>query len=118
MSKSYENLNIWKESLSLVTDIYRVSKSFPRDELFGMTSQLRRAAVSVSSNIAEGSGRGSKKDYSRFIDMSIGSLNETENLLHIAIELRYLSQKEFEELKNKVSTLGVRIGAFKKYLNK
>ena len=118
MAQSYENLNIWKDSVDFAKEIYKVTVNFPKTEVFGITSQVRRAVVSVSTNIAEGSGRNSKKDFSRFIDISIGSLNETESLLHISNGLGYLKVEDFKRLNDVIKRLGVSIGAFKKYLNK
>ncbi len=74
--KTYRELIVWEKSMSLVNQIYKVSKQFPNDENFGLTSQLRRSAVSVPSNIAEGYGRNSLNDYIRFLNISVGSLYE------------------------------------------
>ncbi|MBU4338308.1 four helix bundle protein [Patescibacteria group bacterium] len=118
MAKSYENLKIWQESLEIAILIYSVTKKFPKDEIFGIVSQIRRAVISISSNIAEGSGRTTRKEFSRFIDIAIGSLNETENLLIISLKLSYLFQKDFDVLIIKIKHLGILLGGFKKYLNK
>ncbi len=118
MSQSYKNLKIWVISVELATGVYRLTKFFPKEELFGTVSQLRRAVISISSNIAEGSSRPSKKDYSRFIDIAIGSLHETESLLEISSRLGYLSKGDYAKIKKEIETLGVLIGGFKKYLNK
>lgn len=118
MSESYKNLKIWKDAVTLASDIYSVTKKFPKEEIFGITSQIRRAVVSVSSNIAEGSSRPSKKDYLRFIDISIGSLHEVESLLEIANNLKYLSQNEYVRITEQTKGLGVLIGGFRKYLQK
>jgi four helix bundle protein len=117
MAQSYENLKIWKESVDLAESVYSLTKKFPKDEIFGMTSQLRRAAVSVSANIAEGSGRHSRKDFCRFIDIAIGSLNETESLLHVAHKLKYIIDLNFNEIISSIKKLGVGLGGFRKYLN-
>lgn len=118
MAKSYENLKIWQESIEIAIQIYFITKKFPKDEIFGIISQIRRAAVSISSNIAEGSGRNTKKEFSRFIDISIGSLNEVENLLIISLKLNYIFKKDFDVLVEKIKRLGILLGGFKKYLNK
>ncbi len=118
MAKNYENLDIWKKSINLATIIYKTTKSFPKDELYGLISQIRRAAVSVSSNIAEGAGRGSKKEFLRFIMISLGSLNELESQIVIAKNLNYIKEEEFQNLSSKVEELGNLLGGFRNYLNK
>lgn len=118
MAESYKNLKIWNDSINLTVDIYSLTKKFPKDEIFGTVSQLRRAVVSISSNIAEGSSRSSKKDYTRFIDISIGSLHEVENLLEIAYRLEYIPKNDYVKLMSDVNKLGVLIGGFRKYLMK
>ena len=90
MGESYRDLIAWRKAMDLVTDIYRVTQSFPRDELYGLTSQLRRAAVSVPSNIAEGQARFSRKEFHQFLSHARGSLVETETQLMIAQNLDYL----------------------------
>jgi four helix bundle protein len=79
MAKMYENLDVWKEPTNLAVQIYQVTKNFPKEEIRGITSQMRRASISISSNIAEGSGRKSKKDFKQFVHMASGSLNEVES---------------------------------------
>lgn len=118
MSQSYKNLKIWGDAMSLAVEIYSLSKKFPEDEIFGITSQLRRAVVSISSNIAEGSSRSSKKDYTRFIDISIGSLHETENLLELSYKLEYLTKNDYDKIVERTSSLGTLLGGFRKYLMK
>ena len=88
--KSHRDLDAWKKSIGLVSEIYLLTKKFPPDELYGLTSQMRRAAVSVPSNIAEGAARGSSKEFSRFLSISLGSLAEMETQLLIAENLNYL----------------------------
>ena len=118
MAHSYENLKVWQDSIELASLVYALSKTFPKEEQFGLVSQIRRAAVSVSSNIAEGSSRKSKKDYTRFLDIAIGSLNEVESLLHIAIRLQFVSQAQSQPLIDIILSLGNSLGAFRKYLQK
>lgn len=114
---SFERLNVYQDAVKLVLDIYKVTKTFPRDELFGLVSQLRRAAVSVSLNIAEGSGRG-KKEFMHFLDMARGSCYELVPLLKIASELGYLKQQDFNNLYETADTLAKRISALKKSVNR
>src|SRR6266478_6146229 len=89
MAGSYKELRAWKQSMELALEIYRYTESFPREERYGLTSQLRRSAVSVSSNIAEGKGRSSDKELVLFLHHARGSLLEVETHLLIARELRY-----------------------------
>lgn len=99
--KSFTDLNAWKEGHQLVLDIYRITKDFPEDEKFGLTNQLRRAVVSITSNIAEGFSRNSYKEKSQFYAMSLGSLTEVQNQLLVAKDVEYLTKKEFEKLAEK-----------------
>ena len=88
--KSHKDLDVWKKAISLVTAIYVASQEFPSFEIYGLTSQIRRAAVSVPSNIAEGAARGSKKEFVRFLHIALGSLSELETQLLIAANLAYI----------------------------
>ena len=87
----FTELEVWRRSHSLVLEIYRLTQSFPSEEKFGLTSQIRRAAVSVATNIAEGSKRVARPDYARFLNISEGSLAETQYLLMVSRDLGYLS---------------------------
>ena len=98
MVRNFKTLNIWKRSRALVSTIYELTTSFPDDKKFGLTSQIRRASVSVPSNIAEGCGRGTEKDLSRFLDISIGSLCEVETQLYIASDLNFLEKEQIAPL--------------------
>jgi len=104
--ESYRDLQVWQKSLAVSIDLYRVTKSFPPDERIGLTSQLRRAGVSVPSNIAEGYGRGSAKEYLRFLKIARGSIFEIETQLLIAVKLEYCSSAQFEELSDKLKECG------------
>jgi len=89
--KSYKDLLIWQKGIKIVSLVYQLAKSFPQEELYALTSQLKRAAVSVPSNIAEGYGRNTDKSFSHFLDISRGSLFEIETQLHIANELGFVT---------------------------
>lgn len=93
--KTYSDLLVWQKSLSLVTEVYQISKRFPTDEQFSLTSQIRRCAISIPSNIAEGYGRNSKQDFIRFLRIAMGSLFELQTQLRIANNLNYLKKDDF-----------------------
>lgn len=90
--KSFTDLNTWKEAHKLVLLIYKITKQFPHEEQFGLTNQIRRAVVSITSNIAEGFSRSSYKEKSQFYSISLGSLTEVQNQLLIARDLKYITQ--------------------------
>lgn len=93
-SRSYQDLRVWKAAVGLVKEIYQVTQKFPPSELYGLTSQIRRAAVSIPSNIAEGQGRNSAREFRQFLSVALGSMAELETQLIIAREIRYLTEKE------------------------
>lgn len=97
-AKSFKDLLVWQQAYKLSIAVYRVTPRFPKGELFGLTNQLRRASVSISSNIAEGFGRKGLKEKNQFYAMAHGSLAEVENQLLIAKGVNYLSPKEFNQL--------------------
>lgn len=99
--KSFIDLNAWREAHNLVLSIYKITKSFPDDEKFGLIQQLRRCAVSISSNIAEGFSRRTKKEKTQFFYTSLGSITELQNQLLIARDIGYLSKDLFRELANR-----------------
>ena len=96
--KSYRDLIVWQKSMKLVTQIYLITKRFPKEELYGLTPQIRRSCVSIPSNIAEGYGRNSTNDYVRFLQIASGSLYELQTQLEICLNLDYLSKQRFEEI--------------------
>jgi four helix bundle protein len=98
MSGSYRELMVWQQSMQLVKQIYETTRAFPRDEIYGLTSQIRRAAVSVPSNIAEGQGRESRPEFYQFLSKARGSLMEVETQILIAFELGYLGSAKSDEL--------------------
>ena len=98
-SGRFENLLVWQKSMDLVVEIYRVTESFPRTEVYGLISQMRWSAVSIPSNIAEGSKRGSRKDYQHFLLISYGSGAELETQLEIARRIGFIGQIEFAEIR-------------------
>lgn len=98
--KSYENLIVWQKSMELVMLVYGLTKEFPNDEIYGLVSQIKRAAVSIPSNIAEGSRRGSKKDFRHFVLNSFASGAELETQLKIADKLNFIKKENYEKASN------------------
>ena len=98
MARSYRELLVWREAKGLAVRIYKETEGFPRSEAYGLTSQIRRAAVSISSNIAEGQGRLTPGEFRHFLGQARGSLLELDTQLAIAFDLHYLSQDGFESL--------------------
>jgi four helix bundle protein len=106
MSGDYRNLIAWQKAKRLALDVYRCTRSFPKDETYGLSSQMRRAAVSVPSNIAEGKGRHSHKDLVHFLYHARGSLLELETQISIARDLEYIDQPAFEILESETEEVG------------
>jgi four helix bundle protein len=100
--RPHKKLEVWKESMNLVTLIYDVTKLFPKEEAFGLKSQLRRAAVSVPSNISEGLTRLTKPDKTHFLNIANGSLNEIDTQLEIVLRLKLIDSSRFEDVENKL----------------
>ena len=113
---NFKELKIWNLSRHFVKDVYLLTKQFPEDERFGLTQQVRRAAVSIPSNIAEGSGRGSDKEFSHFLDIANGSAFEVETQLILSLDLEYISQAEFDPLNEKLQIIEKMIFNFNKSL--
>ncbi|HZR27449.1 MAG TPA: four helix bundle protein [Terriglobales bacterium] len=106
MGRSYRDLVVWQKSMQLVTDIYKATRTFPREEIYGLTSQIRRAAVSVPSNIAEGQGRRTASDFHNFLGHARGSLMEVETQILIAQNLEYCSEKTAARLLDQAADIG------------
>lgn len=104
--QDYHGLLVWKKSFDFVKDVYRVSGDFPKSEVWGMTSQLRRAVVSVCANIAEGRGKPTDKDFIRFLYISKGSLNECQMYVELAVALDFITEDVGNELQKKKGELG------------
>ena len=111
---SFEKLEVWKESMKLVKMIYDVTKSFPISEKYGLTSQLRRATVSISSNLAEGTSRISNKDKAHFTTLSFSSAMEVLNQILIAKELEFLSEEKYLEIRKKISKITNMLNSLRK----
>jgi four helix bundle protein len=103
--KNYKDLNIWKRSIGIVEDIYKITKNFPNEEIYGLTSQLRRSAVSIPSNIAEGFARFSNKEYKQFLFISLGSCAELSTQIIITLRLGYFENKRANKLLNEIDEI-------------
>lgn len=104
--RPHEKLEVWKKSIDFVVSLYKATDTFPKDEKFGLTSQLRRAAVSIATNIAEGAGRKSDKEFTYFLSNSQGSASEVETELLISHRLRYLTDETYQALSARVDEIG------------
>lgn len=109
--RSYRDLLVWQKAMQLVTDVYVLTKSFPKEELYGLTQQIRRCAVSVPSNIAEGGSKRSTRDYVRFLNIAYGSLSELETQLLIALNLGYSEAEKIQTLLEYASEIGKMLNA-------
>ena len=112
---SFEKLDVWKNAKDLVIDIYKLTKLFPNDEIYGLTSQIRRSTVSISTNIAEGTSRNSNKDKNHFLTISYSSAMETLNHLIISKDLEYLSNEDYLSCRQKLEKISNQINALKKH---
>ena len=106
---NFRKLDTWLDGVELADTIYTLTASFPKTEIYGLSSQMQRAAVSVPSNIAEGSGKGSDRDFARFVSISLGSLFELETQIEIAYRRGYISTEAYYALRPKVESLQKRI---------
>lgn len=116
--RDFRDLDIWKKSIDLVELIYIVTKKFPDDEKYGLTSQIRRAAISIPSNISEGCGRNTNKDFIRFLYNSFGSIKEIECQIIIAEKLKYLDRDSFDTIIKELDDIGKMVRGFINYLSK
>ena len=116
--RTHRDLDVWKKSIDLVTLIYKYTADYPKDEIYGLTSQIRRCAVSIPSNIAEGSARTTKKDYSHFLAMSLGSVAELETQLIISRNLNYLPDAVLDELMYELTSIRRMTLGLRKSINK
>jgi four helix bundle protein len=115
--RAYADLDVWKQSMCLVEDVYKLTKSLPPDERFGLISQIQRAVVSIPANIAEGHGRRSTGAYLNHLSISYGSLMELETHIHIAHRLNYIEQKLLDALLNKTSEIGRMLNGLRRALH-
>lgn len=113
--QSVSNLEVWKEAVALAKETYELTFRWPKEELYGLTSQVRRASVSVPANIAEGVGRRTAPETARFAQIGVGSVYELDTLLHIAAELGYTSNEVIARLRQRYQALARRLSRFIQY---
>lgn len=118
MAFRFEKLEVWKEANQYANRIYQITKLFPRDELFALTDQLKRAASSIPANIAEGSGSSSKKDFCHYLDIAIKSIYETVSHLYLAQDQKYISEDQRNILYKEAELLAKKIQMLKRWLKK
>jgi len=99
---NYKELKVWQKAVDLATKVYEITKNFPKEEVYGLTSQIRRSAVSIASNIAEGAGRNSRKDFNNFLGISNGSLCELNTQILIANRIRLINEVELKEIQQDI----------------
>jgi four helix bundle protein len=112
----FEKLEVWQEARKINQVIYRLTRGFPRQEMFAMTSQIRRASISVSSNIAEGSGRNSDKDFAHFLEQSYASLMETASVFFLGLDEGYVTEADLDPLFDEMERLAKRIASLNRSL--
>jgi len=114
--RTHKDLEVWKNSVLFVTDVYKITKSFPSSEIYGLTNQIRRASVSIPSNIAEGSARNSDKEYIQFLYISLGSLSEVETQFIISFNLGFINDMVLTEVTEKLLMIKAQLMGLIKYL--
>ncbi len=103
--RDFKKYEVWQLSHQFCLEVYSLTKAFPKEELYGLTSQIRRAALSIPTNISEGCGRSGEKEFANFLNIALGSAHETENLLIIAKDLFYLNEEDFKRLDEKINLI-------------
>jgi len=111
MAQNFQNMRVWQDAVSLHKDIISKLTSLPKEELYAMNSQLRRASLSISNNIAEGCGRDSNKELRNFLNIAMGSCKEVESMIIVARELRYITEETFTILIQKIIVIGKKLNS-------
>ena len=114
--RDFKKYEIWELSHRFTLEVYQLTSQFPKEELYNLTSQIRRTSASIPTNISEGCGRNSDKEFNHFLNISLGSANETEYLLLLSKDLKYISEESFSELELKVNTIKSKIFKLKQKL--
>jgi four helix bundle protein len=116
--RDFRDLKVWQKSIDLAADVYRITRRFPTDEQFGLTAQVRKATISISSNIAEGNGRESTKDYLRFLSISSGSLNEVRSLFATSGRLGLIRESTADAMESRIEEISKMLGALRRSLKR
>ena len=114
MTQGYRDLVVWQQAMDVAVETYRLTSSFPKEEMFGLTSQMRRAAVSIASNIAEGEGRKSKNEFSHFLGIALGSKSELETQLILSERVNLLKTTDTELIKKSLDDIGKMLTALRR----
>ncbi len=114
MTQGYRDLVVWQQAMDVAVETYRLTSSFPKEEMFGLTSQMRRAAVSIASNIAEGEGRKSKNEFSHFLGIALGSKSELETQLILSERVNLLKETDTEPIKKSLDDIGKMLTALRR----
>ena len=114
--ETHKDLRVWQQSMEMVTSIYLMTKTFPREELFGLVAQMHRAAVSVPSNIAEGYARGTDREKLHFLRISSGSISEIETQLMLSLNLGYIGQETYDELSELITSIWKQLNSLISFL--
>ncbi|MEA3369666.1 MAG: four helix bundle protein [Candidatus Ratteibacteria bacterium] len=101
--KNFRDLNIWQKGIEIVEDIYKITKTFPKDEHYGLTAQMRRCSISIPLNVAEGFARRHNKEYKQFLNITLGSCAELETQIEISLRLEYLTESTYDKLLEKLN---------------
>ena len=115
--RPHHNLDVWKKAVDFSVQVYKITDAFPRDEKFGLTSQLRRASVSIAANIAEGAGRKSPREFANFLSIAQGSASEVETELLIAFKLGYFAEGMFNNLTSSLDEIGRMVTGLRNHCN-
>ena len=116
--RDFKKYDIWQLSHELTLEVYKITSSFPKEEVFGLTSQIRRAVSSIPTNISEGCGRNSDKEFNQFLNIALGSASETEYLLILSKDLNYVESDDFEIYNSKINLIKSKIYKLKLVLTK
>ena len=114
MTQGYRDLVVWQQAMDVAVETYRLTSSFPKEEMFGLTSQMRRAAVSIASDIAEGEGRKSKNEFSHFLGIALGSKSELETQLILSERVNLLKTTDTEPIKKSLDDIGKMLTALRR----
>ena len=103
--RDFHQLSVWQKSHQFTLDVYTLTRAYPKEELFGLTSQIRRSSSSIATNIAEGCGRGSDADFGRFLQMAMGSASESECQILLSFDLNYIDENQYKQMNAKVTEI-------------